>query len=142
MNDLITESKQCRLNGLWLTAAFVGLTLLLTLTHWPQEKMPFDTNRFGLDKIAHMAIYAGLAGLFFKAVAPGRTFLAWLGIIAGLVLVTLLDEITQPWFNRQFDLLDLAADVVGIVGCFIIMYSRHQRNGTPQKTKVAPPQTQ
>ena len=124
MDNKITDSKQRRFNGFWLGIAFVSLVVLLVLTHWPPEKIPIDINRFGLDKLVHMAVYAGLAWLFFKALPPGQTYLSWVGLIGGLLVIAVLDEITQTYVNRQFDLFDIAADAMGILGCFIILYSR------------------
>ena len=118
------ESKAKQINGLWLGAALMGLTVLLILTHWPQDKLPIDINlnRFGLDKIVHMTAYGCLAWLFFKTVAPRRYYLGWCGVICGLSLLAVLDEITQPWVNRQFSYFDIVADLIGIAGCFLILY--------------------
>ena len=113
-----------RVNGRWLSAGLVSLMGLLILTHWPLEKMPVDLNRFGLDKIAHTAVYAGLAWLFFKAVTPGRTFLGWVGVVFGLAAIAMLDEFTQTFVNRQSSLFDFAADVIGILGVFIFIYPK------------------
>ena len=122
------EIKPKRFNGPWLGAALAGLTVLMILTHWPQEKMPIDINRFGLDKIAHAAVYAGLAWLFLKGIPPGRTYVGWFGVVCGLVCIAVLDEMTQPFFNRQFDLFDIAADAIGIFACMILMYSKSERS--------------
>lgn len=140
MNDVTTQPQQ-QFKSVWFVAALIALAILLVLTHWPQEKMP-DINRYHLDKIAHSVVYAGLAFLFFKAIAPGRTYLGWFGVICGLLCIAVLDEITQPFVNRQFDLFDIAADAVGIFACMIFMYSKSERSrqfdNTNLRTKDQP----
>ena len=130
------KPKQQRFNGLWLTVAIVSLALLMILSHWPQETMPVDINRFGLDKIAHAAVYAGLAWLFLKGIPPGRTYVGWFGVVGGLVCIAVLDEMTQPFFNRQFDLFDILADAIGIIGCFLIMYFKCEQSRRVENTDL------
>lgn len=65
----------------------------------------------GLDKAAHFFGYLVLGFLFAANQEKSRRqllkILGWIGFYA------LLDEATQPLVGREFDLLDIAADLLG-----------------------------
>ena len=110
-------------------------------THVPLPHIPRMGWILPLDKWIHMAIYGGGALLtafllmvsltetprsgFFRGKWPW----GWLGL--GLASYALLDEATQPLTGRNFDWFDWTADMVGILGGFlvfqvlVIMVRRH-----------------
>jgi len=95
--------------------AGAGLTVLLALTHIPQEMMPEELQARFLDKVEHIAAYGTITFLFLRSLrrSPGiRTMLIIL-ILGGAIGA--LDEITQPWVNRIASWLDFVADLVGIL---------------------------
>jgi VanZ family protein len=70
------------------------------------------------DKVAHALLYSGLGFLVARALTGGRRqhVSFWLAIatVAAVTLYGLTDETHQLFVpNRQFDLKDLAADLVG-----------------------------
>jgi VanZ family protein len=70
------------------------------------------------DKVAHALLYSGLGFLVSRALAEGGTphSTLWvvLATVLGVTLYGLSDETHQLFVpNRQFDLRDLAADLVG-----------------------------
>ncbi len=75
----------------------------------------FVTSHPGLDKVGHFTLMGGLA--FFVNLALGlRQWRDWLigSLLVGIAV--LAEEISQIWFPaRTFDLVDLAADLAGIV---------------------------
>lgn len=92
-------------------AAFVVYTLaLLTATHWPRLQIQGPVNRS--DLYIHFMVFSawtvllGFSGLVGRS--PGRLLLIGLAF-------AVLDESTQPFFDRQFDWLDLAANAGGIL---------------------------
>lgn len=95
----------------WLTA-FVG-------THIPAERMP---ELPASDKVLHMAAYAGLALIFWLTLAVHQVRgvrRAGL-VIASLILYAVLDEATQPLFNRHASVADGLADAAGVVAAVAV----------------------
>jgi VanZ family protein len=90
----------------WL-GMFVG-------THYPT---PPHTPLGNVDKWMHFSAYLGLALLLSIATAVRRP----VSLAIGLAIVLLLagygvfDELTQPLFGRDCELLDWCADVAGIL---------------------------
>ena len=77
-----------------------------------------DLPRGFSDKSAHLLLYSGLGFLVARAVAGGvgRPFPGWTIGVAVIVSVLygLTDETHQLFVpHRQFDMMDLAADVIG-----------------------------
>ena len=84
-----------------------------------------------LDKVLHFLLYGGLTFLIHLAV--NRRFFK---IPTSILLVgsfALIEEITQIWIDsRNFDFLDLTADVLGIV-CFVLI-----ANWVKRRSKTRP----
>lgn len=101
-----------------LTAAY-WLTIL-ALTHWPAQRLPkLPPN----DKLLHVLAYGPLGGLLFLCLwhaRPHRPHFTWLVLPIGLAY-GVLDELTQPWFNRTAAFDDWVADAVGLVIATVIM---------------------
>jgi len=107
----------------------VYLTVTFVLTHAPLSGTFLDHQNLPgqlklLDKIYHFASYCGLTFLVlfaFTSVHLGRTPQARLGSARRLLQLCLLvvaygifDKATQPLFGRNFELLDMLANVFGI----------------------------
>lgn len=105
------------------------LMLLITLTHLPLDYVVTDTIQrqtriYWMDKVVHGILYTGLTTLLFLCVKPveyddrtgdliilpGQIFI----LSVNVVLLAVLDEVTQPFFGRSFEVLDLAADIAAI----------------------------
>ena len=65
------------------------------------------------DKVLHFAGYCGLAVLL--VVCGGPLGSPWWRAVLVASLYGLADELTQPWFDRDADVLDWLADVAGSV---------------------------
>lgn len=85
------------------------------LTHAPLP--PGALSQPGIDKIYHFLGYLILAFLF-QAFLEGKRESPKERLRLGFVTLLIygfLDELTQPYFSRVFDLLDLSADMLGII---------------------------
>lgn len=104
-SDLRTATRLRRLTLAALAAAFVA-------THVP---LPHRGSGGHWDKVAHVLIFAVLAGLAFLAQRAGRAreSASFPLIFALAACYGAIDEITQPWFSRDADLLDWVADLCG-----------------------------
>ncbi len=100
--------------------AWIFYTLaLLTATHWPGLVVHGPVN--WTDKIIHCGVFFVWTMLLYGAglvaaggvCACGRRRLIWTAV-AGMGFAV-FDETTQPMFSRVFDLLDLAADCLGVL---------------------------
>jgi VanZ family protein len=88
-------------------------------------ELPLPGRLGHLDKVAHLAAYALLTFLAFRAVearpaqARGGPKGLWrvhpIAIVLMLLAFGVADETTQPFFARTLDCYDYAADVVGII---------------------------
>lgn len=96
-------------------ALAVYVAVLFTTTHYPKVVQP-PSGGLPLDKVIHVLMYAGLALLLaeYARVRAGatRAVAAAVGVVGG-VLLGVVDELTQPWFDRVYDNWDLAADGLG-----------------------------
>jgi VanZ family protein len=96
----------------WRIACGVYLAVLFAATHIPLEMKGLSVHNN--DKLLHFAAYGGLGALF--GWQAGRAsfwrraaWLAWGAILCWAAV----DELTQPWFHRTFDVYDWLADAGG-----------------------------
>ncbi|MBX9787424.1 MAG: VanZ family protein [Pirellulales bacterium] len=131
--------------GLSATAArrwalvLLGLyvALLFTSTHWPQLRLPAVPTVIPPDKIAHFCCYAGLAALAlllpvgFLRRPDGSTARRRLAAAVALWLLVIatgvVDEWTQPWFERDFEWADLACDASGSLLAIVVVSAIRNR---------------
>jgi VanZ family protein len=96
---------------LWITVGFslVLLVVYLSLTRNPPAPLTFDNA----DKFEHVLAYATLSFWFCQIY-----LLARLGVVVSMVLIGLgvVLEYMQGWTGyRTFDVLDMAADGIGVL---------------------------
>ncbi len=102
---------------LWVAVgwAMVVLVLYLSLTPNPPAPLTFDNA----DKVEHVMAYAGLSFWFFLLYpsAQGRLIMAVALVGLGVGL-----EYVQGWTGyRTFDVLDMAADAVGVLTGWLLV---------------------
>jgi VanZ family protein len=99
---------------------------LLTLTHLPKPPSVFIER--ASDKTLHFLAYGTLSILTYAACAihwPARRRLAAWVLVACMVFAV-IDESTQPLFNRHADVKDYLFDVIGICcGLMVALVTRH-----------------
>ena len=106
-------------------AAFVGYTgALLVSTHWPRLTIGGPVSR--TDLIIHVFAFGLWAVLLGASGLVGRR---WRLLLACGLAFAVLDETTQPLFERTFDPLDLAADLLGITLGTLAMVLAWRRSG-------------
>lgn len=111
-------SFAARWRAWWPTAAWAVLILVLTSVPQP-EALPLG-QVFGLDKLAHVTLYAVLGVLATLGAArdPGLgrrpASLLLLGITGCVALHATVGELGQAWIpGRSAELLDWVADLTG-----------------------------
>ena len=92
--------------ALWLTGLGVAIATVLMLA--PMPDMPQAPK--STDKLAHVVMFFGLC---LPAVLTGLAPWGW--VVAGMGAFGLAIETLQPFVGRQFDLVDLAANLVGCI---------------------------
>lgn len=95
----------------WIAFTILTLTVITTLSLWPQEQLP---SLPGTDKIHHIIAYAALMFPIalrkpYKWIIYGLFFIAYSGAI----------ELLQPYVNRYSEWLDMAANALGVFGGII-----------------------
>ena len=113
---------------LWVRAAGLVLAVywlcLFAATHWPQPPDLSDVP--GSDKTVHLTAYALLAFLLARTLAGRRPLsLATMAVVLAIVATYgAADELTQPFFGRETELNDWAADMAGaMIGLLAARYS-------------------
>ncbi|MGN6627590.1 MAG: VanZ family protein [Tepidisphaeraceae bacterium] len=113
-----TSSFKMRLIA-WLTLG-VYFLVAICMTHMP--RVPTELNHFS-DKYLHFAGYAVYAGLLY--IALGLNFPRLRGLAIWVMLFfagfAALDELTQPWFGRDCDILDWRADMLGVTAAVLVL---------------------
>jgi VanZ family protein len=124
-----SNGTQRRFRRRWLIASLLSLTVVLLLTHIPQDAIPRVLQRRVLDKVEHIGAY-GLIATFFLLSLPDPIRLAHVAAGLGILLcVGILDETTQPFVNRTASLGDYASDLVGVgLACAIYLVLRRFRS--------------
>ncbi|QDU87228.1 hypothetical protein Pla175_05850 [Pirellulimonas nuda] len=92
--------------GYWLS--------LLVATHLPADLAPAHAGSW--DKVAHTVGFGLLAlfcGIAWRLVAGALGLRESAAILLTLSIYAAIDECTQPWFGRNCDPLDWAADMAG-----------------------------
>ena len=97
--------------------------LMLLAFHMPISKRVEDTVRLppNSDKTIHVVIYSGFGLLLSGTLdAYGRRRSRAMPLVVQAVLVLAiattygyLDELTQPWTGRYYDIRDFIADIIG-----------------------------
>ena len=93
----------------WLPPA-LWAALILVLTSIPAATGPGGMPH--LDKVVHVLMYAGQGWLVTRALRT-RGFGALAIALVGIAIFGLLDEWHQQFVNRDPDLMDWIADVIG-----------------------------
>lgn len=102
-------------NFKWLLI-LLYLIALITGTHLPEDSLAVETaiHWAGNDKLAHFFGYCGLSTLVFLVLGQRRDWWTAAITMALLALLGILDEWSQPWFDRSAELSDWFGDVAGI----------------------------
>jgi hypothetical protein len=101
----------------------VYVILLLIFLHIPIPQLVYQANVS--DKWLHFLAYMNLFFLLWFSINPDmkinwRKWSTWL-IITGLLVFAWVDELTQPYTGRSYDIQDLTADAEGIFGGLVIL---------------------
>lgn len=118
----------------WLAIAVLTAVFVLVLTHIPQPVIPKALQIGGLDKLAHMMSYAAIAASFLLALPRQRGWRLQAILLAGLVALAAVDELTQPFFDRVASMADFVADLVGMTATYLVLRTqRRQAASTTQR---------
>ncbi len=125
----------------WLVLAVTFTVFVLILTHIPQEFIPSQLLESGLDKLHHVVAYGIITFLFILSHKNSPSLLSSLLVFFALLVVGIVDEVTQPLVNRQASLADLAADAISIVTVLLLSVAgkRRFRNTKKRITKQDKP---
>jgi VanZ family protein len=127
--DLLAQLKLQTLLKI-ATAGYVIMYLISSHHHAASpDSLGLPTN---FDKLIHFGVYFLMSCLLTFAidnrhsVNGHRSWASFGGLTMAafaLIGISLLDELSQPWFGRHFDWLDLAFDWAGIVSGLIVCQS-------------------
>ena len=88
----------------WLVFAVAFTAIVLLFTHIPQEFVPSQLQKSGLDKLYHVVAYGAITFLFIFSLKSSPSPLSSLLVFFALLVIGMADEVTQPLVNRQVSL--------------------------------------
>lgn len=112
----------------WLVIAVTFTAIVILLTHIPQEFMPSQIQKSGLDKLQHVVAYGIITFLFILALKSSPSLLSALLVFFAILAIGIADEVTQTLVNRKASFADLAADVIGIAAGLLLSMVGKRRN--------------
>lgn len=89
--------------------------------------MPSLLQESGLDKPIHAVVYGAIAFLLILSMKRMLSTHSAALVMFGLSGICILDEVTQPLVNRQASIMDLVADVVGILAVLLFFVFADRR---------------
>lgn len=112
------HSARVRVIAWVMLCMYVGLAV--TLTHVP--RVPSELNGYS-DKSLHFVGYFAYGAFLYTAMGltlPRQRFV-WLIVLLILAGWAALDELTQPYFGRDCDILDWRADMIGVTAAVALL---------------------
>lgn len=104
----------------WLILAVSFTAVVLICTHIPQELMPSQLQKSGLDKLEHIVAYGTITFLFILSLKNMLSRTSAFLLFSAILTIGAFDEITQPFVRRQASFSDLGADVTGIIAALLL----------------------
>jgi VanZ family protein len=101
------------------------IIVILVLTGYPTLETP-KLKEVPIDKLYHFIIFFILGMLEIGLLKPRYFFL--LG--CGVVVVAEVQQIFIP--GRDFELLDIAAGIIGLIVTYVVFTKRRSRNDLPK----------
>ena len=116
-----------------LIVAVIFTATVVFLSHLPEGVAPSQLQENRLDKLVHALAYGAITFLFVLSLRTSITVLAASLLFFGILAVGTLDELTQPFFNRTTSLMDLLANIVGIVTVLLsfLCFASSKRQASP-----------
>ena len=129
-----TSLKRAVIGAEW-GAVIIYLCFVLVLTHMPIDSVASvdfkqHSMMFWVDKILQCGLYSILVALLGCALFPlnkdpvksiesisGTRVAALVGLVLGIAL---FDECTQPYFGRNLEILDICANMGGLLPGFCL----------------------
>ncbi len=104
--------------------AILYALMILILTHLPEDNMPIELGEYywgsiGLDKLTHIGVYGLMAWLFMWSVSKPLAIKGQLLILAGIIVLSGVDEYTQRYVGRYCCVLDWVANALGAAFGFV-----------------------
>ena len=124
--------KRLKIRAVRLVPVVVVMGAIFFLSHQPGDSLYMPPVLPGFDKIAHMAVYAVLAGAILYAFQPelasGRILVPLLITVGICFLYGLSDEFHQSFIPGRFvSAADLGADALGSVIVCVVWLFCHRR---------------
>ena len=104
----------------WLVIAVTFTATVLILTHIPKEVMPSQLQENSPDKLYHVVAYGAITVLFILSLKNSPSMLLALLVFFALLAISIFDEVTQPFVNREASFADIIANVIGIVTVLLL----------------------
>ena len=109
-----------------LIFAILFTTAVFVFTHLPQEIMPSQFEKDGVDKLEHVLAYGVITFLFLISLRTSPTILTALLLSLAVSVIGIFDELTQRFMNRNASVTDLMADFVGILAALFFFAVRRR----------------
>ena len=98
----------------WLIVAVIFTATVVFLTHFPANEPRLCILGTCLDKLGHVLAYGAITLFFILSLRSYLTLLSASILFFAISAVGVIDELTQPVFNRTASLTDWLADTISI----------------------------
>jgi VanZ family protein len=98
----------------WLILAVTLTATVILFTHIPKELIPSQLQESTFDKFFHVLAYGSITFLLILSVKNSFFARMVFLVVSVLLVICIVDEITQPLVGRQASFTDFLADVIGI----------------------------
>jgi len=113
-----------RLDIKWFIAAVCFAGAVFTLSHIPQGVIPRRLLVWGIDKVEHFVAYAIMTLLFLCSLRRSAFVLSAFLVLAAILALGVVDEVTQRFVNRVSDTQDWLANAAGALVMVILVAVR------------------
>ncbi len=98
------------------------VAIVLSLTHIPQDSLPWRANSASVQACQHVLAYGLITFFTVVAIQRPRSLRLLALVLLILACIGAVDELTQSYVGRQATLVDFGSDMVGIIATLCISW--------------------
>lgn len=102
------------------------ITCVVILTHMPQRHLPITLDSPWLQALQHVVAYSAMTAFVLSTISTYRGVKSLVVVLIVMACLAAADEITQPSFGRQAQLIDFGSNLAGITIVLAVQMIRNR----------------